>query len=168
MVGNIFRRLSLEYKERLQFLAALEPANAQAFLKTVRAFKNGEVEFMFLSGNAPALSLLSGIFDRGPLDRLDWTIAWVLRQAGALDAAAPCFTVAIRPEPVNVARFKSAWTGLEFNGDPPPAPPTLTWTFILAASYNGISLEKSWDERRLLAEIDGYALYHAPDMIPGL
>ncbi|MBI2788281.1 MAG: hypothetical protein HYX59_06310 [Elusimicrobia bacterium] len=149
----------------MRFLAALDPDNARAFLKTISAFKDGGVEFMFLSGNQPALSLLSGICDRGPLDRLDWTIAWILRQAGALDEAAPCFTVAIRPEPENVARFKSAWAGLGFNGDPPPAPPTLTWTFILGAPHNGISLEKSWDERRLLAEIDGYALYHAPDMM---
>lgn len=149
----------------MRFLAALDPDNALAFQKTITAFKDGGVDFMFLSGNETARSLLSGIFDRGPLDRLDWTIAWLLRQAGALDAAAPCFTVAIYPEPENVARFKSAWAGLEFNGGPPPAPPTLTWTFILATSYNGISLEKSWDGRKPLAEIDGYALYHAPEMM---
>lgn len=165
MLRNAFRRLTSIYRERLSFLAALDPVNARAFLITISAFKDGGVEFMFLFANAAGLSLLQGIADRGPLDRLDWTLAWMLRAAGALEAAAPSFTVSIREDAGNVARFKNAWAGLDFSGSPPTVPATLAWTFILDASYKGVLIEILWDKREHLADIEGYPLHRAPDMM---
>jgi len=134
-------------------------------LKTISASKDGGVEFMFLSANDAGLSLLQGIADRGPFDRLDWTLAWILRAVGALEAAAPTFTVAIRADAGSVARFKSARASLDFAGSPPTAPATLAWAFILDVSYKGILLEPLWEKKQLLTEIEGYALHRAPDMM---
>jgi hypothetical protein len=147
--------ISRRLRERLTFLAELDPVNERA----------SGIDFMFLSCNAAARSLLSGIVDLGFLDRLDWKLAWILRRVGALDATVPCFTVAVRSEPENIGRYKKAWARLDCGIISPAGPATLTWTFILDASYNGILLEDLWDKRRLLAEIDGYALYQAPDML---
>jgi len=161
MVPIVSKRL----QERLAFLSALDPVNAEAFLKAVSAFKNGGVDVMILCGNESALGLLRGILDRGPLDRLDWTLAWLLRRLGALDSPVPSLTVAVRADQENVARFKSAWAGLEFGGAPPPVLATLTWTFVVESSYQGVPLEPLWAKRILLAEIDGYQLYQAPEML---
>jgi hypothetical protein len=165
MPRKLFPQLSSQWSERLAFLAALDPVNARAFLKTISAFKDDGVEFMFLCGNDAALALLSGTIDCGPLARMDWLLAWILRRVGALEATVPCFTVAVRANPGNVARFKSAWASLDFGNEPPAVPATLTWTFIPDASYKGVLLETLWDKRRLVSEIDGCALYQAPDMM---
>ncbi|MEQ1919257.1 MAG: hypothetical protein ABL955_08670 [Elusimicrobiota bacterium] len=165
MSFNLLQKWSSGCKERLTFLAALDPINAGAFKMTLAAFKAGEVNIMILFGNEAALGLLRGILDHGPLDRFDWTLARLLRSLGALDTPVPSFTVAVRQDPGNVARFKTAWAALGFEGAPPSVPATLTWTFIVDASYQGVPLEPLWRKRHLLAEIDGYQLFQAPDML---
>lgn len=152
-------------QERLAYLAALDPVNADAFLKALAVFKNGGVDFMLLFGNGAALSLLSGITGRGPFDRCDWALAWLLRNIGVSGSVTPCFTVAIRSNPDNIARFKTAWATLAFEGDLHSSPATLTWNFILDPSYKGVVLETLWNKRRFVAEIEGCVLYQTPDMM---